>query len=905
MKIQLECGEEIKGTKEHPILTNQGWKNINELKEGDFVAELRNEVSFEKKEPYLYELLPKNKIFVVNKNNFFQKEVDNYIKINKLDLQTFSKVSGIPYLKLIDLRRLNGRRKSIRLDYFLKVCELCNLSKESYLSYLENLKTKGPKWPKWPLKLTKDIMWLAGIVATDGCIVKSKGKDFSEYYKIKIGNKSKVMIDKIKEIVKYFEIRPYVAIKDGLYHLEFGSNLLSYLFMSLGIPCKNKSFEIEVGERIFSLPNDLVYAYLEGVFEGDGNLNIVPDKQHGMIRLFSASKGFAIGLHKLISRLGIENKIRKDKIKTSKLIKKVSDGMMYCVGIFRKEGLKQFFDNCLAYGERAIRGREFSKNLEGYLSLKQDFNKYITYSKIIKIELIGKERIYNLNLKNEPSNFIVGNIITHNCGRAGHKLHENPRGEFIVLDRDDLVECSVLMKNMIEGKIDKIDIPKNCLDVLSQQIYGMAISKVWDVNEMLGVIRKSYCYSGLSKEDFFDVISYLAGEYALEHRNVYAKIWYDPKTGQIGKRGKMARVIYMTNIGTIPEEGFMSVVIQDPVGERGKVVGKIDELFLEKMKRGDIFVLGGGKYQFLFARGMKAYVKAGVTKNPTIPSWFSEQLPLSFDVALDIGRFRKLVKERLGKKDEAVKFIQENVYVKKEVAEEIYKYIKSQKDFSEVPDSNTIVIEKIKEEKEYLIFHSLYGRRVNDALARAYAFGAARLKYRDIEMGINDNGFFIAGESLDAEKILKWVKSSDLRAILKEAVERTEVLGRRFRHCAARSLMILRNYKGREKSVGKQQVHSLFLLSAVRKISNEFPILREARREVFEDLMDVGSAEQVLKWIENGTVKVKFVRNPIVSPFGLGLMMQGRSDLIKMEDRANFLKRMHELQMKIIDEKRK
>ncbi|MEK6856279.1 MAG: DEAD/DEAH box helicase, partial [Nanoarchaeota archaeon] len=102
-------------------------------------------------------------------------------------------------------------------------------------------------------------------------------------------------------------------------------------------------------------------------------------------------------------------------------------------------------------------------------------------------------------------------------GRAGHKLHENPRGEFIVLDRDDLVECSVLMKNMVEGKIDRVEIPKNCLDVLAQQIFGMAISKIWDIEELLNVIRRSYCYENLSKEDFFDVISYLAGEYALEH----------------------------------------------------------------------------------------------------------------------------------------------------------------------------------------------------------------------------------------------------------------------------------------------------------------------------------------------------------------------------------------------------
>ena len=509
-------------------------------------------------------------------------------------------------------------------------------------------------------------------------------------------------------------------------------------------------------------------------------------------------------------------------------------------------------------------------------------------------------------------------------GRAGHKLHENPKGRFIVLDRDDLVECGILMKNMTEKKIDSIDIPKNALDVLAQQIFGMAISRPWKSKDMLKVIRRSYCYENLSKDDFFSVISYLAGDYALEHRHVYAKIWYEEEKGEIGKRGKLARVIYMTNIGTIPEEGFIDVVIQSPAEKRGISVGKIDESFLEKMKRGDIFVLGGQKYQFLFSRGMKAYVKGDVSRNPTIPSWASEMLPLNFELALDIGKFRRLVKERLGNKKQCVEFIQEYIYCKEDVAKEIYDYFNEQNDFSVVPDDRLIVVEKFKdfsyekslthptqeswrfkEEKEYLLFHSLFGRRVNDALARAYAYAAARLKHRDVEIGVNDNGFFISGEKLEEDKIIGLVKSKDLEIILREAIEKTEILKRRFRHCAARSLMILRNYKGREKSVGKQQVHSGFLFAAVKKISDEFPILREARREVMEDLMDIKNAKKVVEWLEEGKVKIKKLRVPVVSPFGLNLLMQGRSDLIKIEDRAAFLKRMHELHLKIIGEKGK
>lgn len=485
-------------------------------------------------------------------------------------------------------------------------------------------------------------------------------------------------------------------------------------------------------------------------------------------------------------------------------------------------------------------------------------------------------------------------------GRAGHQLHANPKGQFIVLDRDDLVECGVLMKGMIEKNIDKAEIPKNALDVLSQQIYGMAISKIWNVNEMLKIIRRSYCYKELTKDDFFSVISYLAGDYALEHRNVYAKIWYDEITGEIGKKGKLARVIYLTNIGTIPDESFIRVVVKSPAERSGEVVGKIDEGFLERIKRGDVFVLGGQRYEFLYTRGMTASVRANVTKNPTIPSWFSEMLPLSFDVGLGIGKFRRLVKERMKNKKECVRFICEYFYCKERVAEAVYDYFLEQEGFSEIPDDGKIVIEKFKEEKEFLVFHTAYGRRVNDALARAYAYAAARARMRDVEIGISDMGFFIAGESLDEKKIVEFVKSKELIKILREAIEKTDVLKRRFRHCAGRSLMILRSYKGREKSAGRQQIHSEFLYRAVKKISDEFPILREARREVMEDLMDIKNAELVLQWLESGKVKFKVVRVPLVSPFGLNLIIQGRADLIKMEDRAKFLKRMHELHMKVI-----
>ena len=495
-------------------------------------------------------------------------------------------------------------------------------------------------------------------------------------------------------------------------------------------------------------------------------------------------------------------------------------------------------------------------------------------------------------------------------GRAGHKLHETAKGRFIVLDRDDLVECSVIQKEMIERKINKIGFPKNCLDVLAQQIYGMAIYKIWNIEELFSTIKKSYCYKNLTRNDFLDVISYLAGEYELEKNNVYGKIWYDTETKQIGKRGKLARVLYLTNIGTIPEESFITVK-----SSTGEQIGFIDEGFLERMKKSDVFVLGGKKYLYRYTRGMNVYVNSAEKMQPTIPSWFSEMLPLSFDSGLEIGKFRKIIHDKLilgESKKKILKFISKYLYVEEKTALSIFEYFKEQFMFLKIPHENLMLIESYtnkKEKKKYLIFHSTYGRRVNDALSRTFGFLIGSTGRRDIEIGINDNSFYLAGEKSiekEFEKALKYVnKNENIDEILREAIEKTDVLARRFRHCATRSLMILRSYKGRNKTVGKQQMKSHFLLHAVKKITNKFPILREARREVLEDLMDIEGAKKVLKWMKEGKVKVKIEDTEIPSPFATNLIIQGHSDLIRIEDRQEFLKRMHQEHLKFINEDEK
>ena len=478
-------------------------------------------------------------------------------------------------------------------------------------------------------------------------------------------------------------------------------------------------------------------------------------------------------------------------------------------------------------------------------------------------------------------------------GRSGHKLSDVSKGRIIVLDRDDLVECGVLLKSAVEKKIDKIHIPTNCLDVLAQQIDGIALQDKIHIDDLYKLIRQSYCYRELEKKEFIEVIDYLSGKYiSLEDRYIYAKIWYDEKTGMIGRRGKLGRVIFMTNVGTIPEETSVKV----KVGEQ--IVGTIEEAFLERLRPGDIFVLGGVVYEFKFSRGMVAQVRESPNRPPTVPSWFSEMLPLSFDLALEIGRFRKLMGERfcLNKsKEEVLWFINKYLYVDQNAANSIYNYFYEQFNYAQMPSDTRIIVEHFSGDRgKYVIFHSLYGRRVNDCLSRAVAFAIARTQHKDVEIGINDNGFYVLSDKkVDVMQAFKLIKSKELRKLMNLAIDQTEVLKRRFRHCATRALMILRSYKGHTKRVGRQQVSSMILMNAVKRISNDFSILKEARREVLEDLMDIENAKNIVEGIESKKIKLEEIHTNVPSPFAFSLVAQGITDVMKIEDRVEFIRRMH------------
>ena len=498
-------------------------------------------------------------------------------------------------------------------------------------------------------------------------------------------------------------------------------------------------------------------------------------------------------------------------------------------------------------------------------------------------------------------------------GRAGHQLGETVKGRVYALDRDELVECAVMLKKAEEGFVDRVFLPEGAHDVATQQVYGMAINRIRPEAEIREILRSAYPYRNYDDDAFESLFAYMTGEYeGLAEKNVYPKIWRDandPPSGEhhheeydvgerlIGKRGRLARVIYMTNIGTIPDSFDVDVYVRGS----DEWVGQLDETYLDTLEKGDVFVLGGSNYQYSYRRGTKAYVDP-TNKSATVPSWYSERLPLSYDLGREILGFQQTMGTMLREEGppavrawlRELPMDENTVRALARMYDEQLRYAGSES----VSTHDRLAIEVALDRDEYrrhYHVHSAYGRRFNDGLSRLLAYHVAQQTNANVQLAVADNGFTLTlplNRKVDIERLVREIDPDEIRDDLRASLDGSDLLKRYFRINATRSLMILKRYKGTEKTAAQQQVSSEMLLSFAQEL-DEFAVMEETYREILEDKLNVDALEDVLGSISDGELRVQTqtVDSPSPRAFGLATLMA--SDVVLAEDESAVLQEFH------------
>jgi ATP-dependent Lhr-like helicase len=366
----------------------------------------------------------------------------------------------------------------------------------------------------------------------------------------------------------------------------------------------------------------------------------------------------------------------------------------------------------------------------------------------------------------------------------------------------------------------------------------------------------------------------------------------------MGKRGRMARVIYMTNIGTIPDSFTIDVYTRAD----DEWVGELDEDYLDTLEKGDVFVVGGERFAFRYRRGSKVYVDR-TDARPTVPTWYSERLPLSVDLARAIRTFQRDLLARLesGGRPAVRDWLRGDGLSERAVRAltRLYAQQVAVAGPESVSTPGRIAIEEERDREAYrrrYYVHAVYGRKFNDGLSRLLLRRCADEAAASVTAAVADNGFVISmplNRRIDVAGLLRGIDPGGVGEDLRAALRGTDLRKRYFRINAARSFMILKRYKGREKSAARQQVESETLLSLVDDLET-FAVIEETERELLEDVLDAERIERTLARIQAGEVEIseRTVETPTPRAFGLATL--AATDTVIAGDEDDLLRELHE-----------
>src|SRR6476469_99313 len=87
-------------------------------------------------------------------------------------------------------------------------------------------------------------------------------------------------------------------------------------------------------------------------------------------------------------------------------------------------------------------------------------------------------------------------------GRSGHTVRGTPKGRLFPLTRDELVECSAIIRSVHAGVLDRLVMREKPLDVLSQHIVAETAAEDWHEEELYQLFRRAYPYRHLERSEF-------------------------------------------------------------------------------------------------------------------------------------------------------------------------------------------------------------------------------------------------------------------------------------------------------------------------------------------------------------------------------------------------------------------
>jgi ATP-dependent Lhr-like helicase len=457
-------------------------------------------------------------------------------------------------------------------------------------------------------------------------------------------------------------------------------------------------------------------------------------------------------------------------------------------------------------------------------------------------------------------------------GRSGHAVGATPKGRLFPLSRDDLVECTALLDAARNGQLDRVRIPHQPLDVLSQQIVAeVAGEEEWRADALYQAFRRAWPYRNLTKEAYTEVVRMLAQGFSTRRGRRGAYLHHDAVNGRLRAR-RGARLTAVTNGGAIPDQ-FDYEVILSPEGFK---VGTLNEDFAFESLPGDIFQLGNTSYRILKIEQGKVHVEDARGQPPNLPFWLGEAPGRTDELSDAVSVLRAGLDDRLQRGMEAsIDWLMNDYQIPRPAAEQLAQYLGAARAALDViPTREKIVFERFFDETGdmHLVVHSPYGSRINRAWGLSLRKRFCRKFNFELQAAALEDSIILSlssTHSFPIEEPAHYLHSETVRDVLVQALLAAPMFPTHWRWVASIALAIKRNHNGKRAPAYFQRNDAEDLIAIVfpdqlacaenvtglREVPDH-PLVNQAIDDCLYNVMDIDGFVQVLQRLESGEIEI-------------------------------------------------
>ncbi|MCL1811535.1 MAG: DEAD/DEAH box helicase, partial [Methanomassiliicoccaceae archaeon] len=435
-----------------------------------------------------------------------------------------------------------------------------------------------------------------------------------------------------------------------------------------------------------------------------------------------------------------------------------------------------------------------------------------TSSLELGIDIGSADLVIQYNSPREVSRMI------QRAGRAGHRMGEVIRSVILATAPDEIAEALVIARRSDAKELEYFKGRTNPFTVLANQLIAMTMSGRSGRDLAFKIIKRSHSFRTLSRSEMNDVLEQLKS----------IKLIFEDENGF--RRSKKGMQYFYDNISMIPDE--RTYLIRD-ISTRG-IIGTLDESFVASFAEPyAMFIAKGRTWRIVEMREDELLVEEARDVG-SVPSWAGSDIPVPFEVAMEVGRLRRKMNFDRYPGDE-------NCFKR------VSGYICEQKEKWPLPTDETVVLET---GDRLAILNCCFGSRVNETFGKIYsALLTARLGE---SIGVSTDPYRIILElprNVDRkllEDTFRSISPGTIEALARITILNSTYLKWRFVHVAKKFGII-------EKGAD----HRFINFNRLFELHKDTPAYNEAIKMVLWEDLDIENAELVTKMLSEGRIKME------------------------------------------------